>query len=553
MARAMETGKRDDRIVRLYGQGLSCAAVGERVGMTWSGVTRVLIRRGVPRRTSEDLRKPLKKRDDRIVALYRKGLTCEAISGRVGFHLESVRQALIRRGVARRRRKDDWPELKARNDRIVRLYRDGLSLHQVAPKVGMTWSGVLQVLVRRGVARRSSADLGKANKARDDRIIALYRRGMPCRAIAPMVGLSSVGVQQVLVRRGEPRKPPGWYPSPDRESWKRYRDRVEEVKHLYDTGPGTSAVDLARKIGMAPGTVRKHLVAMGVDVRDGGGRGSLNVETARRIKQGLVEGEPFEKLGLRHGVGRSVVAAIARGHTWKHVPWPVEGGYIPRHTTKLTEAKARRIKAELVDGRMSFTELARRYGVTTSTINAVATGRTWRDAPWPDHRRYEGRPPGERVGQLTAERVARVKADLVNGDLSFAALARLHGIGKITVNSIAMGHRWGHVPWPGGRRYVSRGHGRPNKLTPEKVRRIKVELVEGTLTMSELAERYGINTTGICSIAMGKSWKQVPWPAGRRYVRRPSGRRPQTDRTDWSVLRQRRARRRKTKSGRWGA
>jgi anaerobic selenocysteine-containing dehydrogenase len=48
------------------------------------------------------------------------------------------------------------------------------------------------------------------------------------------------------------------------------------------------------------------------------------------------------------------------------------------HSSKLSVEQVSRIKAVLAEDRMYVSEIAREYGVTPSTIAAIAKGTTWR-------------------------------------------------------------------------------------------------------------------------------------------------------------------------------
>lgn len=458
--------------------------------------------------------------------MYRAGRSSGEIGRLLGMTTPGVCHALKRMGVQCRPRGERDPATKARYDKMVQAYVHGKTLHEVGAMFGVSWATVQGLLVRRGIPRRSAEDFRRAQAPRDRRIIAMYKRGLPPREIAPHVGLAASGVSQVLIRHKVPRRKAADYPTQEREAWKAIKARVASIAHLHNTGPKTSAKDLARRVGLAASTVRKHLWAQGIEVRngvwrDGPGLGSAG---AKRLKAALAENRwSLAELASRFGIGKSGVRAVADGKSWKHIPWPHGKKYKPEPVTKLTIAKVARIKRLLAKQGPSLTAISQQFGVTTSTIQAIADNRTWTHVPWPRGGAYVRRTHGK--PKLARAVVERIKAALSTpGHPSFDSLAMRFGVHAQAVSGIAFGRSWRHVPWPGDG-YVPMGHGRPNKLTATKVAKIKEELTREVKTMTELAFEYGIAVSGICSIAMNRSWQQVPWPKGTQYQRRPSGRR----------------------------
>jgi hypothetical protein len=253
------------------------------------------------------------------------------------------------------------------------------------------------------------------------------------------------------------------------------RRRVKKIAHLYNTGPGTSAADLARTIGLAPLTVRVHLAALGVKLKTTAGKVlSVSEKQVRSIKADLVRGTPaMQALSDRYGVAKHVIVDIALGRTWGHVPWPRGKSYTRRRhgsPRKLTVAKVLKIKADILKGRL-FREIAEEYGVRMINVYVIAQEKTW-----------------------------------------------------------------AHVPWPGGKKYVPRGRPYEVKLTPKNAAEIKAHLLGDELSHLEIAERYGVSEGAVRSIARDRTWKQVPWPNGRKYQGRERGRPPAGRRKAGMVL-----------------
>jgi hypothetical protein len=61
------------------------------------------------------------------------------------------------------------------------------------------------------------------------------------------------------------------------------------------------------------------------------------------------------------------------GYDDRYLPPPMD--------TRLTDAKARQIKDAALWGEMAQREIAAEFGVSTSTVSDIATGRTWKWLP----------------------------------------------------------------------------------------------------------------------------------------------------------------------------
>lgn len=253
------------------------------------------------------------------------------------------------------------------------------------------------------------------------------------------------------------------------------RRRVEEVVHLYNTGPGTSAAALARMTGLAPLTVRRHLADMGIQLKTSAGR-----------------------------------------------------------VLRVTEKTVRSIKADLIRASTTLQALADSYGIRKHVVVSIAMEYSWAHVPWPGGKTYTRRPPGG-PKKLTAAIVRKIKADLQRGRL-LREISEEYDLAIANVHAIAKDKLWVHVPWPGGGKYIPRGHPYQVKLTPQKAAEIKVHLIGSDLSHLEIAERYGVSEGAVRSIARGNTWKYVPWPNGQRYQGRERGKPPLGRRKGGMVL-----------------
>ncbi|CAG1004866.1 hypothetical protein PHYC_03177 [Phycisphaerales bacterium] len=67
--------------------------------------------------------------------------------------------------------------------------------------------------------------------------------------------------------------------------------------------------------------------------------------------------------------------------------------------------------------------------------------------------------------------------------------------------------------------------GRAATITFDDAVQIKALLVKGDLTFGQLAEQFGLSDSTIWAISVGRAWKDAPWPAGKKYQPRSTGRR----------------------------
>lgn len=95
-------------------------------------------------------------------------------------------------------------------ERIARLYQDGKTLRETAEEVGCHFQTVLRILKDLGVerrchGRRPGTKIGPTINGQD--IIRLYKAGYSIREVARQVGCSFQNVHNTLVYNNIPRRP----------------------------------------------------------------------------------------------------------------------------------------------------------------------------------------------------------------------------------------------------------------------------------------------------------------------------------------------------------
>jgi hypothetical protein len=220
---------------------------------------------------------------------------------------------------------------------------------------------------------------------------------------------------------------------------------------------------------------------------------------------------PITKIAPRVGICSSAVLRVLVN---RRVPRKPNGWNNP---DELPHNKARndRIVALYTKNNLSTTQISKRIpGITPSGICYILKIRRVRPKP----NGWYPKPTPEYSLRIRA--YAKSIAPLVGEGpgCSAAALARAGGFKPATlrIHLRALG-----VPMrPGlGDDNV--------KLNKDQVLRIKAALVGGRTTQAALATRYNVGTSTIWAIADSQTWTHIPWPNNRPYKphRRPAKRR----------------------------
>lgn len=162
------------------------------------------------------------------------------------------------------------------------------------------------------------------------------------------------------------------------------RDR--DAKGRASSGPGHSEImyRVARRGDRHPYASRPELIRRGhkmppetVPRGEDAGRAVLNERDVLAIRSALVQGRTYAVLAKQYGVATTTIGAIALGKTWGHLGTaPVE-----RQSRRLipTENVAQ-IKRMIADGVLDR-EIARRFGVGAPAIRKIRLGQRRADVP----------------------------------------------------------------------------------------------------------------------------------------------------------------------------
>lgn len=109
----------------------------------------------------------------------------------------------------------------------------------------------------------------------------------------------------------------------------------------------------------------------------------LNESLVAHIKEDLVHGDSIKEVATRYGQKYSTISSISHERSWGHIIVPGWDDYIrskasvrKRHI--LTEEEVRKIRALLAEG-YNESQVARMYGCSSSKINGIHRGITFKD------------------------------------------------------------------------------------------------------------------------------------------------------------------------------
>lgn len=209
-----------------------------------------------------------------------------------------------------------------------------MSATEIAKEIGRPKAWVTKAIAELERARAANI-YGKpiaANNARNKKIIKLYKEGLTAEQIAVDLGsLTPSGVLYTLRTRGVKLRKNGDWSPPRPKEYYRIRAYAQEIAPKLGTGPGTSAAVFAKKYGTSAERLRAHLRALGVKNDHHMGSARITLADATAIKRLLVTTDrSLSDIGNEFGINSRTVSSIAMGHTWTHAPWPEGKVYVQR-------------------------------------------------------------------------------------------------------------------------------------------------------------------------------------------------------------------------------
>lgn len=163
-------------------------------------------------------------------------------------------------------------------------------------------------------------------------------------------------------------------------------DRARAIAERIAAGERHTAI--AERYGISVETVgaiksgKRWASAIDDDLRARMGQASsagvLDETGARGIMAALLVGRSGRSIATGFGVSPSMVSAIAHGRAWASLDpeLPARLAQGPRKGKALSESQVAGIKRALREGR-STRKIAKEYGVSASTVQAISRGKTW--------------------------------------------------------------------------------------------------------------------------------------------------------------------------------
>lgn len=177
-----------------------------------------------------------------------------------------------------------------------------------------------------------------------------------------------------------------------RVAWLLERGELADEAAVVHTCPEPSCVNPAHLRLVCPGERRPR--GSGRSRRgEGNARAKLTAVAVVDIRARAAGGEPLTRLAREYDVGPGAVSAAVQGRTWRHLPLGQ-----PPPQRGLTEERVGELRARLASGE-ARADLAREYGVSESAVSRAASGETWRGAPG-DGEVPPGRLTPERVREV---------------------------------------------------------------------------------------------------------------------------------------------------------
>ena len=250
-----------DTLRRLHvTEGKSLAAIAKQVGCSPFDVGRALHRHGIAQRTHHRVYPELADGDLLRRWYETEGLSASEIARRVGCTDGAVSAALVRHGITPRARRE-YPELTD-GDLLRRWYEtEGRSFTDIAAEVGCAPQTVSAALARHGIPARPTRTARPDGLDDRDLLAGLRADGLTIAEIADRVGASTSATRSALARHGLTGSRRSRYPQ---------LNDVKALRRMADEG--LTASQIAGRIGCTSRAVRDAFARHRLDLPDRQGR-----------------------------------------------------------------------------------------------------------------------------------------------------------------------------------------------------------------------------------------------------------------------------------------
>lgn len=265
--------------------------------------------------------------DAEIARLYREGETTYSIAKRFGVSPTPIRLALERQNVVVRPsgKRSRWQGTPEQREMVLSLYRQGVSVTQIAKRIGCRSGNVSDVLAASEVEVRSfGTHARKLTDAQVSQMTAEYQSGAKLTELAERYSVTHVTVRNWLVQMGvklrDPGTPPFWTDERRGEAVRRYRAGESQQAIANDFGVAQSGVSAALRmagIGAQPLSREQNGAWKGGRFIDGNGYVRVipfaeDLPVVKRLSSGYV-------LEHRLVMARALGRPLARRETVHHI------------------------------------------------------------------------------------------------------------------------------------------------------------------------------------------------------------------------------------------
>lgn len=239
------------------------------------------------------------------------------------------------------------------------------------------------------------------------------------------------------------------------------------------------------------------------------GNCKLNEAQVIRIRDLLIEGElSFKQVAEMFGVSPYTIKLINSGKIWTHVEGV--GAKIRIHKSgdpKLNEHLVMQIRDLLIEGKLTFKKIAEMFGVSEHTIYGINSGKLWVHVEGIGTKLKTTRRGGAKLDEA---QVTQIRDLLIEGRLTYKQIAEMFGVSFANIRVINAGKIWAHVEGIGSKIRVMKKKGEGDAdLDEAQVMKIKDLLIEGRLTMKEIGAMFGVSFHIIRLINNGEIWTHV--------------------------------------------
>lgn len=203
------------------------------------------------------------------------------------------------------------------------------------------------------------------------------------------------------------------------------------------------------------------------------------------------------RIAVKLGIHPSTASRIIKLHKLTR-PWGWANGV--HHSL---DARDKTIARLYTRDKLTAEQIGVRLGLTKGCVKQILVRRgvpRRKPGDW-----VPGRPPRfyqtRAYAQLVAPRLG------TGPGTSAASFAKAGGVNPATLLK--------HLRAIGVRSRI--GNASTTRLWPDQVAAIKAQLLRGGKTQQRIADEYGVGLNTIGCIAMGQSWRHVPWPGGAKY------------------------------------